>query len=59
MLASKETVSCYNTKKEITQATIMDDILKTEKHAFHFGKENPASDLPLFAMISGKLFFDA
>ena len=33
------------------QVTIMDKILKKEKHASHFGRENQASDLPLFALL--------
>ena len=55
-LANKETVSCYDIRNKTMQVTIMDKILKKEKHASHFGRENQASDLCFFALLSGKWF---
>ena len=35
----------------------MDYILKKQKHASHFERENQASDLRPFAILYGKFFF--
>ena len=47
----------YNTRKETMQVTIMDDILKKQKHASHFERENQASNVGLFVILYGKLLF--
>ena len=47
----------YNTRNTTAEVTIMDDILEKQKHAYHFGRENQASDFRLFTMLHGKLLF--
>ena len=46
----------YNTRNNTTQVTIMEDILRKQKHASHLKIGNKTSDLRLLAVPYGKVF---